>query len=135
MISKGVNLNEKFLNNTFIGFMAGLISACILYFIFTLIRQHGVELNDQFKYALYRLMVWGGVWAILFALPLSKNIFIKSSIIALAVILFNFLVKMPLAGQGFFAVNAGTEVFIMNIVFNYIWAILAGFIYKAVAGK
>ncbi|MBK2077393.1 hypothetical protein EXW69_05320 [Francisella tularensis subsp. mediasiatica] len=65
--------------------MAGLISACILYFIFTLIRQHGVELNDQFKYALYRLMVLFGVWAILF----------------------NFLVKMPLAGQGFFAVNAG----------------------------
>ncbi|MDE4949203.1 membrane lipoprotein, partial [Francisella tularensis subsp. holarctica] len=71
----------------------------------------GVELNDQFKYALYRLMLWGGFWAILFALPLSKNIFIKSSIIALSVILFNFLVKMPLAGQGFFAVNAGTDVF------------------------
>lgn len=37
---------------------------------------------------------------------------------------------MPLVGQGFFASNAGAEVFIMNIVFNYIWAILAGLIYK-----
>ncbi|AXH30729.1 membrane lipoprotein [Francisella opportunistica] len=123
------------MNKTFVGFMAGLISACILYFIFTLIRQHSIELNDQFKYTLYRLMVWGGVWAILFALPLPKNIFIKSSIIALAVILFNFLVKMPLAGQGFFAANAGAEVFIMNIVFNYPWGILAGLIYKVVSLK
>lgn len=120
---------RNFLNKTFVGFMAGLISACVLYFIFIFIRQHGVELNDEFKYTLYRLMVWGGVWAILFALPISKNIFIKSIVIGLAVILFNFLVKMPLAGQGFFAMNAGTAVFVMNIVFNSLWALLAGVIY------
>lgn len=124
---------KSFINKTFVGFMAGLISAMVLYFVFTFIRQQGIELNDQFKYTLYRLMVWGGVWAILFALPLSKNIFIKSSIIGLAVIFFNFLVLMPLSGKGFFASNAGVEVFVMNIIFNYLWALLAGFIYKMVA--
>ena len=40
---------RNFLNKTFVGFMAGLISACILYFIFTLIHQHGIEFNDQLK--------------------------------------------------------------------------------------
>ena len=74
-------------------------------------------------------MVWGGVWAILFALPLSKNIWLKSSIIGLAVIFFNFLVLMPLSGKGFFGMNVGYENFVMNIVFNYIWALLAGVIY------
>ncbi|MEY8702071.1 membrane lipoprotein [Francisella philomiragia] len=121
---------RNFLNKTFVGFMAGLISACVLYFLFIFIRQHGVELNDEFKYTLYRLMVWGGVWAILFALPISKNILIKSIVIGLAVILFNFLVKMPLSGQGFFAMNADASVFVMNIVFNSLWAILAGVIYS-----
>lgn len=126
---------KNFLNNSFVGFVSGLISAMVLYFIFTFVRQQGIELNDQFKYTLYRLMVWGGVWAILFALPLSKNILFKSSIIGLAVIFFNFLVLMPLSGKGIFASNAGVEVFVMNIVFNYLWALLAGFIYKSVSPK
>ncbi|API87803.1 membrane lipoprotein [Francisella uliginis] len=126
---------KNFLNNSFVGFVSGLISAMVLYFIFTFVRQQGIELDDQFKYTLYRLMVWGGVWAILFALPLSKNILLKSSVIGLAVIFFNFLVLMPLSGKGIFASNAGVEVFVMNIVFNYLWALLAGFIYKSVSLK
>jgi hypothetical protein len=122
-------------NKIFVGFMAGLISALVLIFLFAIIRQQGITLTDQFKYDLYRLMIWGGVWAILFALPLSKNIWIKSSIVGFAVIFFNFLVKMPLAGQGFFAIDATSQVFIMNIVFNYLWAILAGVIYIRVTNK
>ncbi|AJI54181.1 hypothetical protein [Francisella philomiragia] len=124
---------KKLLGNVFIGFVSGLISACILYFIFTYIRQHGIYLNDDFKYTLYRLMVWGGVWAILFASPIPKNILIKTVIIALAVIFFNFLVKMPLSGQGYFGLNAGSEVIVLNIVFNSIWALLAGIIYRVIA--
>lgn len=126
---------KNFLNNSFVGFVSGLVSAMVLYFIFTFVRQQGIELDDQFKYTLYRLMVWGGVWAILFALPLSKNILLKSSVIGLAVIFFNFLVLMPLSGKGIFASNAGVEVFVMNIVFNYLWALLTGFIYKSVSLK
>ncbi|WP_227806639.1 hypothetical protein [Francisella persica] len=75
------------LNKTFVGFIAGLISACILYF--TLIRQHGIEFNDQFKYTLYRLIDMGlGLGYPIYTT--IKNIFIKSSIITLVVILFNF---------------------------------------------
>lgn len=52
---------KNFLNKTFVGFMAGLISACILYSIFTLIRQHGIEFNDQLKYTIisFNDMGWG----------------------------------------------------------------------------
>ena len=95
---------KNYLNRVFVGFMAGLISAFVLVFVFTIIRQYSISLTDQFKYDLYRLMIWGGVWAVLFAFPLSKNIWVKSTIVGLAVILFNFLVKMPLAGQGFYNV-------------------------------
>ena len=124
---------KNYLNRVFVGFMTGLISAFVLVFVFTIIRQYSISLTDQFKYDLYRLMIWGGVWAVLFAFPLSKNIWVKSTIVGLAVILFNFLVKMPLAGQGFFASDATAQVFFMNIIFNYLWAILAGVIYIRVA--
>tara|TARA_B110000977_G_scaffold197746_1_gene281063 strand:- start:1014 stop:1412 length:399 start_codon:yes stop_codon:yes gene_type:complete len=126
---------QKFVNRVFVGFMAGLISSCVMYIIFAFIKSGEINFNDDFKYTLYRLMVWGGVWAMLFALPISKNILIKSSIIGVSVILFNFLVKMPMAGQGFFAINEGLHAFLMNIVFNFPWAILAGMIYVVVADK
>ncbi len=113
--------------------MSGLISAMVLIFIFAIVREHSITLSDDFKHNLYRLMIWGGVWTILFAFPLSKNIWVKSTIVGLAVIFFNFLVKMPLAGQGFFASDATAQVFFMNIIFNYLWAILAGVIYIRVA--
>lgn len=124
---------KKILNNVFIGFMSGLISAMVLLFLFTLARQHSIVLDDSFKYNLYRLMVWGGIWAILFASPIPKNIFIKTVIIGAAVIFFNFLVLMPLQGAGYFGVNAGSEVIKMNIIFNSIWALLAGIIYRVTA--
>lgn len=125
----------KNVNNVFVGFMSGLISAMVLLFLFTLVGQHKIVLDDNFKYTLYRLMVWGGVWAILFALPISKNIWLKSSIVGLAVVFFNFIVLMPLQGSGFFGVNAGSTAIIMNIVFNYLWGIVAGIIYNAVSNK
>ncbi|WP_150468137.1 membrane lipoprotein [Francisella sp. SYW-9] len=123
---------KKILNNIFIAYVSGLISACVLYFAFTYAKQQGILLDDTFKYTLYRLMVWGGVWSILFASPVPKNILIKTVIIGAAVILFNFLVLMPHAGQGYFGVNAGDEVIRMNIVFNSAWALVAGFIYRVV---
>ncbi|NIY55048.1 membrane lipoprotein, partial [Francisella noatunensis subsp. orientalis] len=46
---------------------------------------------------------------------------------------FNFLVNMPLSGQGYFGLNAGSEVIVLNIVFNSIWALLAGIIYRVIA--
>ncbi len=129
---------KDYMNKAFVGFMAGLISAFILVIVFTVFSQHTISLTDQFKYELYRLMIWGGVWAILFAFPLSKNIWIKITIVGLAVIFFNCLVLinaiiLPLFGKGFFAIGATPQVFFMNIIFNYLWAILTGVIYIRVA--
>lgn len=36
---------------------------------------------------------------------------------------------MPYSGDGFFALNAGAQVFYANILFNFPWAFLAGAIY------
>jgi hypothetical protein len=121
---------KKYLNNIFIAYMSGLVSATIVEVIWILATNHNLNLTEELKLELYRMMIWGGVWAMLFTLPFSKNIWLKSSIIALVVILFNYMIRMPYSGDGFFASNAGSEVFLANIIFNISWALLAGFIYK-----
>lgn len=118
------------LNRISTAFMAGLVSAGILFFIFGSLKNGGVALTPDFKAMLYKLMVWGGVWAILLVSFKPKNVFLRGSLIGAAVIFFNFIVLMPLRGQGFFASNAGAEVAIINIVFNYLWGLLAAWLFS-----
>jgi uncharacterized membrane protein YagU involved in acid resistance len=109
--------------------MAGLISACVLQSLRVVIFDGGISLTDDFKFNLYRLMIWGGVWAILFIVPFCKNIIVRGFIIGIIVIMFNFMIKMPLAGLGFFGINAPASMILGNIFFNVLWGILAGIIY------
>jgi hypothetical protein len=123
----------KFLKNLSCAFTSGVIGALVLVLIATLVRGMPSDYND-FKIQLYRLLIWGGVWAILLIFPFyKKKWFLRGSIIGLLVILFNFIVLMPLSGKGFFAVNAGVSVFLGNIIFNYIWGIVAAIWYRITA--
>ncbi|APC96687.1 membrane lipoprotein [Francisella frigiditurris] len=120
---------QKYLNKVFIAYMAGLVSALVIELLWILATTHNLNLTEELKFEIYRMMIWGGVWATLFALPISKNIWVKSTIIALIVILFNYMIRMPYSGDGFFASNADSGLFYANIIFNFPWAFLAGFIY------
>lgn len=125
------------INQILSSFASGAISAFILIFIFSFIQNFHIHLDDAFKYQLYRLMVWGGVWAIvlvIISLYTQKN-FLKFIILGSLVVFFNFIVKMPLEGSGFFAIHAGLKTFLMNIVFNYLWALLTVFIYQMAITK
>ncbi|MFZ9035844.1 MAG: membrane lipoprotein [Francisellaceae bacterium] len=87
--------------------------------------------TSDYKETLYRLMVWGGIWGLLLILPIFKNNwFIRGSLLAVLVILFNFIVLMPATGAGFFAYKAGLNVFFGNLIFNYIWGIVAAIWYQ-----
>ena len=111
------------------GFAAGVVGAVVLMAVLTLMIGFPSEYTD-FKIQLYRLMIWGGIWGLLLILPLLKQRwFIRGSLLGLTVILFNFIVLMPLSGRGFFAMNAGLPIFFGNIILNYIWGVVAGFWY------
>jgi hypothetical protein len=112
----------KFLSSAFV---SGLVSAFILVSIFAAIQGiHGSYLS--YKETLYRLMVWGGVWGFCFIIPLfRKSWFIRGSIVGLLVVIFNGVILMPHAGQGYFGIKAGWMVFFGNIIFNYLWGLLA----------
>lgn len=116
-------------NRISIGYMAGLISACVIQSLRVVIFDIDTFLTDDFKYNLYRQMVWGGVWATLFIIPLCKNVIIRGFIIGVIVIMFNFMIKMPVVGLGFFGIDAPMIKIFANIFFNIPWGILAGIIY------
>ena len=122
----------RLLRNLSCAFTSGIIGAMVLVGAQVLIQGVPSDMTT-FKHNLYRLMIWGGVWALLLIIPFcGKRWFIRGSIIGLAVILVNFLVLMPLSGKGYFAVDAGWVVFFSNIGCNYLWGIVAALWYKTV---
>ena len=115
----------KLLQKLSLAFTAGVIGAgCLM-----LVRALIMGMPDShllFKQNLYRMLVWGGVWALLLVVPVLKNKwFVRGLLIAFIVIMFNFIVLMPLTGRGLFAAHAGHVVFWSNIGFNTIWGVVA----------
>lgn len=116
-------------NRISIGYVAGLVSTCVIQTLRVIIFDIDTFLTDDFKYNLYRQMIWGGVWATLFIIPFHKNVIARGFIIGVIVIMFNFMIKMPVVGLGFFGVDAPMIKILANISFNIPWGILAGIIY------
>jgi hypothetical protein len=120
----------KYLRNLSLAFSSGITGSIALLIAATIIRVIPSRMEDM-KANIYRLLIWGGIWALLLALPiLQKRWFIRGSILSITVILFNFIVLMPLSGAGFFAVHAGWTTFWSNIGFNYLWGIVAALWYS-----
>jgi len=125
----------KYLQNLSYAFVSGVIGAAALMLAATL-YQGVPDGYVAFKQRLYRLLVWGGIWALLLVIPVCKNKwFVRGIIISFIVIIFNFTVLMPLMGKGFFAAQGGKALFWGNIVFNAIWGIIAAAWYQGVYRK
>ena len=112
------------LNKLSCAFVAGVIGAIVLDIIGILIYGAPHTFAD-FKAGLYQLCIWGGIWALLLAIPILKNRwFIRGSIIGILVILFNYIILSPLSGQGFFASQVPVSQALGNLL-NYIWGLVA----------
>lgn len=114
----------KLLNKLSCAFTAGVIGAIVLDIVATLIYGMPQHYGD-FKAALYKYCIWGGIWALLLAIPILKNRwFIRGSIIGILVILFNYLVLSPVSGHGFFNSQLPLSQALGNLL-NYIWGLAA----------
>ena len=80
-----------------------------------------ISLNDLAWYLGY----------IIFVLPISKNIWIESTIVGLVMIFFHFFIRIPSVGQAFFAINVRAEVFMMNSMFNGLWVVGRCYLYDS----
>ncbi len=77
----------KFFNKLSCAFSAGCMGAIALLIVLILWRGMPHSLIS-FKADIYRLMVWGGIWALLMVLPMWKtHWFIRGSVLGIIVIL------------------------------------------------
>ena len=83
---------------------------------------------------LYPRIVWGGIWGILFILPLLNNEeqwFIKGSLLSLfptAVQLFYIFPEV--AGKGMAGMDLGMLTPLLVVFFNWVWGIMAAYAIK-----
>lgn len=65
---------HRYINKIFSAYMAGLISGFTIEIIWILATRHNLNLTEKLKFELYRMMIWGGVWAMLFTIPFIKKL-------------------------------------------------------------
>lgn len=86
----------------------------------------GIALKPAFTPEwLYVRLVWGGLWGLLFCLPLLKNksIYIRASILFLLPLLVQLFIVFPFKlNKGYMGVDLGTLTPVLVILANLVWA-------------
>jgi hypothetical protein len=74
---------------------------------------------------LYPRIIWGGIWGLLYLLPLMRNRILSRGIIfSLGPTLVQLFVVFPLkAGKGYMGLDLGTLTPLLVFIFNAIWGI------------
>jgi hypothetical protein len=89
-------------------------------------------LGSQFAPALtpfwvYQHMVWGGLWAFLFLLPLRGLSYVSLGIIySLPQTLIALLVMMPQMQRGLLGLRLGYTTPVLILLFGFVWGIVTG---------
>lgn len=86
--------------------------------------QIGPALTPQW---LYPRVVWGGIWGVLFLLPLlSKRQIVRGLVFSLGPTLVQLLIVFPFKAQkGFFGLDLGVWTFVIVLLANGVWGLTA----------
>ncbi len=117
---------------------AGLIAAllqCIgiqLLGHFGVTGFHGIDLTPRLSATwLYPRLVWGGIWGLLFALPLLKEqTFWRGVLFSLPPTLMIFLKFVPGMDKSLFGIPLGSLAPEMVLLLNIGWGLVAAFWYR-----
>ncbi len=109
------------------GCMGGLAYGIIMWGFgeYGITRSAGVSMAPTLKAAwLYPKIVWGGIWGLLFLLPLYKsNIFLKGLVLGLIPAAIQLFVIYPYhTRSGTAGLGLGTLTPLFVIFYNWIWA-------------
>jgi hypothetical protein len=97
----------------------------------------GVRLTPHLSLAwLYPRIVWGGIWGVLFLLPLTARSALKTGLIlSLGPSLAQLFVVFPYkAGKGMMGLELGTMTPLLVLFFNAFWGVAAAFWMKLARG-
>lgn len=116
------------------GAIGGLINSAAvwLFGLLGITVALGVKIAPHLSPAfLYPRIVWGGLWGLLFLIPILKgSIYVRGFVYSLgpsAVMLF---IVFPNMGKGVYGLSLGMLTPVFVILFNFIWGIAAAFWYK-----
>lgn len=75
----------------------------------------------------YQHVVWGGIWAFLFLIPLKGSYYFRGAVFSLGQTLVQLLVIFPKMGKGMFGLQFGAFTPVLVLIFGIIWGLAAGF--------
>jgi hypothetical protein len=81
----------------------------------------------------YQHMVWGGLWAFLFLIPLKGSYYYRGAVFSLGQTLVQLALIFPKMGKGFLGLEFGIFTPVLVLVFGIIWGLAAGFWLKLVS--
>ena len=87
----------------------------------------GVSLAPSVSPAwLYPRLIWGGLWGLLFVLPIALGVVPRGLLLSLAPSLFQLLVVFPAwAGRGIGGLELGTLTPVFVLFYNAVWGVTA----------
>lgn len=75
---------------------------------------------------LYPRLVWGGLWGLLFVLPIALGVVPRGLLVSLAPSLFQLLVVFPAwAGRGIGGIELGALTPVFVLLYNAVWGVTA----------
>lgn len=121
------------------GCFGGLVNSLVVILCgdYGLTARLGVRLAPHLSLPwLYPRIVWGGIWGVLFLLPLSARAVLKTGLIlSLGPSLAQLFVVFPYkAGKGMMGLDLGTMTPLFVLVFNAFWGVAAAFWMKLARG-
>ncbi|MFH1596340.1 MAG: hypothetical protein ABIG94_08240 [Pseudomonadota bacterium] len=76
---------------------------------------------------IYQHLVWGGIWALLFLLPLSGSYYFRGAIYSLGQTLVQLLVIFPKMNRGLLGLELGPMAPVLVCFFGVVWGLATGF--------
>ncbi|PLX80133.1 MAG: hypothetical protein C0615_01565 [Desulfuromonas sp.] len=128
-------------------FCAGLIAAVVsegtkwTFILLKLNEKVGVNFYSDFHFrALAPLLIWGGIWGLVFSLVVTGNRYRKhwvrkGIIISLLPTAHQLFYIYPQAGHGMLGVDLGMLTPLFVLLFNLMWGIYAGIFTRLLWGK
>ncbi len=112
------------------GLFGGLINSLIVWFLgrVGIPQALGVQTAPPLDATfIYPELVWGGIWGLLFLVPLGRLTFpVKGAVISLIPSLVQLFLLFPKAHKGILGLQLGTLTPVIVVIYTALWGIPAG---------
>lgn len=124
----------NFCNNLSLIFAAGSFGGLVKAMVAWIFGAAGINALLGFKMApaltsvwIYQHLVWGGIWALLFLLPLGGSYYFRGAIYSLGQTLVQLLVIFPKMNRGLLGLELGLMAPVLVCFFGVVWGLATGF--------